>query len=45
MRHSLPDADVILEDRGLTEEARDVAECLCRRFDGVYLEPAGHKQN
>lgn len=40
IRRNLPDAAVVLEDRGLTEEARDIAECLCRRFDGVYLKTA-----
>lgn len=44
IRRSLPDAAVVLEDRGLTEEARDIAECLCRRFDGVYLQTAEEKQ-
>lgn len=37
LRRNLPCAAVVLEDRGLTDEARDIAECLCRRFDGVYL--------
>lgn len=45
IRHNLPGAAVVLEDRGLTEEARDIAECLCRRFDGVYLEPAEGSRN
>lgn len=40
VRRNLPEAVVVLEDRGLDEEAREVAECLCRRFDGVSLRIA-----
>ena len=37
LRHQLPQAAVVLEDCGLTEETRAVAEYLCRRYDGVEL--------
>ena len=37
IRRQLPRATVVLDDRGLTEEARERAEYLCRRYDGVEL--------
>ena len=37
LRRQLPHAAVVLDDRGLTEETREVAEYLCRRYDGVEL--------
>ena len=37
LRRQLPRAAVVLEDHGLTAEARAVAEYLCRRYDGVEL--------
>ena len=37
IRHQLPYGTVVLEDCGLTEESREVAEYLCRRYDGVEL--------
>ena len=38
IRRQLPYAAVVLDDRGLTEEAREVAEYLCCRYDGVELQ-------
>jgi hypothetical protein len=38
IRHRLPHAVLVLEDRGLTGEARELAEYLCRRYDGVELQ-------
>ena len=38
IRRQLPRAAVVLDDRGLTEEAREMAEYLCRRYDGVELQ-------
>ena len=29
---------LVLEDRGLGKEARELAEYLCRRYDGVELQ-------
>ncbi len=37
LRRQLPRAAVVLDDCGLTEEARATAEYLCRRYDGVEL--------
>ena len=37
IRRQLPRAAVVLDDRGLTEEAREMAEYLCHRYDGVEL--------
>ena len=42
LRRQLPAAPVVLEDCGLTEDARDLAEYFCRRYDGVELR-AKHK--
>ena len=39
VRRSLPGAVIVVEDRGLTEESRCMAEYLCRRYDGVELLP------
>ena len=39
VRHSLPGATIVVEDRGLTEEARQLAQYLCRRYDNVELRP------
>ena len=41
IRRQLPNAAVVLEDRGLTAEAGAVAEYLCRRYDGVELRTVG----
>lgn len=41
IRRQLPNAAVVLEDRGLTAEAGAVAEHLCRRYDGVELRTVG----
>ena len=38
IRRQLPLAALVLEDRGLGTEARDLAEYLCRRYDGVELQ-------
>ena len=38
IRRQLPNAAVVLDDRGLTRETRAVAEYLCRRYDGVELQ-------
>ena len=37
LRHQLPCATIVLEDRGLTEECRHLAEYFCRRHEGVEL--------
>ena len=37
IRRQLPWAPVVLEDRGLTEERRELAEYFCRRYEGVEL--------
>ena len=41
IRRQLPRAAVVLDDRGLTEEARALAEYFCRRYDGVELRAVG----
>lgn len=38
LRRQVPRAAIVLEDRGLTEEARRLAEYFCLRYDGVKLE-------
>ncbi len=38
IRRQLPNAAVVLDDRGLNREGRAVAEYLCRRYDGVELQ-------
>ena len=38
LRRQLPRASVVLEDCGLTGETREMAEYLCRRYDGVELK-------
>lgn len=38
VRRQVPGATIVLEDRGLTEECRLLAEYFCRRYDGVVLE-------
>ena len=40
LRRQLPCATIVLEDRGLTEECRRLAEYFCRRHEGVELERA-----
>ena len=37
LRRSVPRAAIVLEDRGLSAEGRELAEYFCRRFDGVEL--------
>ena len=37
-RRQLPYGAVVLEDCGLTAEAKETAEYLCRRYDGVELQ-------
>ena len=38
LRRQVPCAAIVLEDRGLTEESRELAEYFCQRYDGVVLE-------
>ena len=38
LRREIPESVIVLEDRGLTEESRELAEYFCRRYDGVVLE-------
>ena len=38
LRRQVPGAAIVLEDWGLTEESRELAEYFCRRYDGVVLE-------
>ena len=42
LRRQVPRASIVLEDRGLTEEARHLAEYFCLRYDGVMLETKEH---
>ena len=37
LRRQVPGAAIVLEDRGLTGESRELAEYFCRRYDGVVL--------
>lgn len=39
LRHTLPGATIVLADCGMTEEARELAEYLCRRFGSLKLCP------
>ena len=45
VRHSLPGATIVVEDRGLNEESRRLAEYLCRRYSGVELRPGTKEEN
>ena len=45
VRHSLPGATIVVEDRGLNEESRRLAEYLCRRYSGVELRPGAQEEN
>ena len=42
LRRQAPRATIVLENRGLTEEARRLAEYFCLRYDGVTLETKEH---
>ena len=37
IRRQLPGAVLVLEDRGLTEEGRQLAEYFCKRYERVEL--------
>lgn len=43
LRRQLPGALIVLEDRGLTKEARELAEYFCCRHDGVELRKASEE--
>lgn len=40
LRRQTPGAVIVLEDRGMTDEARELAEYFCLRHDGVELQKA-----
>ncbi len=42
LRRQVPGAAIVLEDRGLSPEGRDLAAYFSKRYDGVSVEnPAG----
>ncbi len=40
VRRQLPGAVIVLEDRGLSPEGREMADCFSRRYDGVTITGA-----
>ncbi len=40
LRRQVPGAEIVLEDRGLSPEGRELAEFFCQRYGGVRVERA-----
>jgi len=38
LRRQIPGASIVLEDRGLNEEGRELAAFFAKRYDGVRVE-------